>query len=324
MPASIGLRSRMVAAVLALAVVLVAFFVGVWLTFYLIFGAPGTLSTLITVGLLVMVGYLEYRQLDTIEQMADAYPIDRETAPELYELTIKVAAMFDVPPPTIAVSHRSAPEAMAVGFRPGNIHLVLSMGTIRALEAAELEAVIAHELAHVANRDAMVMTALSTPVVLADGLRSRLAEFETRSAFVMFIVPLAFVSTVSWAVGGSITARLSRHRERAADRAAAEAIGAPSTLAAALRTLDAEINEIPARDLREASGISSLSILSLEPREPDKVMLGPEGDIKPSNWWFRKRLHRLKRWLFVSHPPTESRLEELAELERQRAKVVAN
>ena len=72
--------------------------------------------------------------------------MDRETAPEPYELSTEVAAMFDVPPPTIAVSDRAPPGAMVVGFGPGNAHLVLATGTIAALDSAELEAVIAHEL----------------------------------------------------------------------------------------------------------------------------------------------------------------------------------
>jgi len=320
-PPVAGLRSRMVAAVVALAVVLVAFLIGVWSTFVFVLGALGVVSpmfwaSILTAGLLVAIGYLEFRHLDTIEGFADAYPVDREAAPELYEQSTRVAAMLDVPPPTIAVSDRSAPEAMAVGFRPGNVHLVLSTGTIKALDAAELEAVIAHELAHVANRDAMVMTALSVPVVLADGLGSRLGEFEHRSPFGLIAVPLGIVSNAVWIVGRAITARLSRHRELAADRAAAAVIGSPSTLAAALRKLDARIADTPADDLRAVSEIGALSILSLEPRELDKVMLGPEGDIEPAYWWLRTRLHRLERWLFVTHPPTESRLDELAALER--------
>jgi len=324
MSASLGLRSRMITAVVALAVVLVALLAGVWSTFYFLFiwsefTSPVGWASVVTAGLVALVGYLEFRHLETIERFADAHPVDRETAPELYEMATKVAAVFDVPPPTVAVSERVAPEAMAVGFRPGNVHLVVSQGTIDALDPAELEAVIAHELAHVANRDAMVMTALSTPVVLADGLRSRLGEFDHQNPFALIVVPLGLVSTVVWTVGRAITARLSRHRERAADRAAAEATGSPSTLAAALRTLDAEINETPARDLRVVSGISSLSILSLEPRELETVMLGPEGNTEPSYWWLRKRLHRLERWLFVSHPPTEQRLAALAELEATRS-----
>jgi len=317
-----GLRSQIVAAVALLALVTIALLAGVWSTFYLVsvafgLGSPSLLASVLTGILLVGIGYLEYRHINTVEGFADAGLVDRETAPELYDLTTKVAAMLDVPPPTIAVSDRDAPEAMAVGFRPGNIHLVLSTGTIRALDSAELEAVIAHELAHVANRDAMVMTALSMPVVVADGLRSRLATLEPRSSFALVIVPLRIVSNAVWVVGRAITARLSRHRERTADRAAAEVTGSPSRLAAALRTLDSEITDTPERDLRAVSEISSLSILSLEPAELEKVMLGPDGTIEPSYWWLRKRLYRLRRWLFVTHPPTEDRLQALAALETE-------
>jgi len=317
----------MVTAVLGLTIVLISFLISIWSFFYylsLSFGisSPSLLASIITAGLVAYIAYVEFRYIDMIERVADAKPVNRETKPELFDMTTTVAAMFDVPVPTIAVSDRAVPEAMAIGFRPGNIHLVLSRGTIEALDPAELEAVIAHEIAHVVNRDAMVMTALSTPVVLADGLRSRLAAIaEDREdhdlGAVFGIAPLMVVSTAVWVVGGSITARLSRHRELAADRAAAQVIGAPATLAAALRKLDAKITETPSRDLREVSGVSSLSILSLRPREPEKILLGPDGDIEPSYWWLRKRLHRLEYWLFVSHPPTESRLDELADLERK-------
>ena len=328
MPSSVvGLRFRMVTAALMLMGVLLTLLMGVQSIFYYFlfrFEIPSASlwSLVITSVLVTYIGYLEYRHLDTIERVADAKLVNRETEPELHDITTNVAAMFDVPLPTIAVSDRAVPEAMAIGFRPTNIHLVVSRGTIEALDSTELEAVIAHELAHVVNRDAMVMTALSTPVVLADGLRSRLAAMEADRephdrASIAVTAPLMVVSTVVWLVGGSITARLSRHRELAADRAAAQVIGAPSTLATALSKLDAEISQTPARDLREVSGVSSLSILSLKPREPEKLLLGPEGDVEPSYWWLRKRLYILKHWLFVSHPPTESRLSELAELERQ-------
>jgi len=314
----------MIAAVVALAAALVVLLVGVWSTFYVLavaleLTAAGTLASVVTAALLVLIGSLEFRHLDTIERFADAHPVDADAAPELYKRSTNVAAMLDVPPPTVAVSDRAAPEAMAVGFRPGNVHLVLSTGTIEALDADELEAVIAHELAHVANRDAMVMTALSVPVVLADGLRSRLTEFELRSPFAVVVVPLGVVSNLVWTIGRAITARLSRHRERAADRAAADVIGSPSTLAAALRTLDSRIADTPDRDLRAVSEVGSLSILSLEPRELEKVMLGPEGDTEPAYWWLRTRLHRLERWLFVTHPPAEARLDDLAERERAQS-----
>jgi len=140
----------MVAALLGLALVSVGFLLGVWVVFYgvLVFfeSAHATeIAGIITVATLLTIGYLEYRQLETIERRADAYPVDRETAPELYQITTRVAAQLNVSVPTIAISDRDVPEALAIGFRPENIHLVLSLGTIKALDGQEeLEAVIAH------------------------------------------------------------------------------------------------------------------------------------------------------------------------------------
>ncbi|WP_312910809.1 M48 family metalloprotease [Natronosalvus caseinilyticus] len=312
------LSTRMAVSVVALAAVTVAFLAGVWLIFYgaLLaagFGGAAPIAGLVTVATLLCIGFLEYHQRETIERMADAHPVDREAAPELYRVATRVAAQLDVPAPAIAVSPRSAPEATLVGLCPRSMHLVLSTGTLDALEdPAELEAVIAHELAHVANRDGMVMTAISLPVVLADGVRSRITAFENPGWFVVVIVPLGLVSTVVLLVGRFLTAHLSRARERAADRAVIDVTGSPAALASALARLDRSIAETPDRDLRAVSGISSLSILPLEPAELEKVMLGPEGDVEPSFWWLRARLHRLERRFFGTHPPTANRIEALS------------
>ncbi|AHF99613.1 peptidase M48 [Halostagnicola larsenii XH-48] len=316
-----ALRLRMVAAILGLVLVTAGLLGGVWVVFYALFAVfespfAAQAAFAITAGTLLTIGYLEYTHLETIERLADAHTVSRDDAPELYETTTRVAAQLDVPVPTIAVSDRETPEALAVGFRPESVHLVLSLGTINALEGEQLEAVIAHELAHVKNRDAMVMTAVSLPIVLADGLRSRIAAIEKPGWTVIIIVPLAALSSVVWVVGRTISARLSRAREVAADRAAAEVTGSPAALADALSRLDRTIEETPTRDLREVSGVSSLSILPLEPAELEKVMLGPEGDIEPAYWEVRRRLHRLERWLFGTHPSTEDRIAELRERQR--------
>lgn len=316
------LHLQMILALVALAAVTVGFVVGVWAVFAIILLSfeverPGTIALIPAALTLLTIAVLEYMQLRTVERLADAHPVDREGAPELYEMTTRIAAQLDVPVPTIAVSERDAPEALVVGYRPNNIHLVLSLGTINCLEQRELEAVIAHELAHVKNRDAMVMTAVSAPVVLADGLQSRLAAIENPGWGVIVVVPLGIVSAIIWTIGQAITARLARVREQAADRAAAEVTGAPDALASALARLDREIAGTPERDLREVSGVSSLSILSLTPEEPEKIMLGPEGDIEPAYWRLTVLVHRLERWLFTAHPPTEDRLEALAAMQRE-------
>ena len=321
---SLSLTVRMVAAISGLAVVTVGFLVGIWAVLYGVLSffdvsPASSLAAGITALTIVTVGYLEYRQIDTIERVADAQRVDREAEPALYDLVTRIASQIGIPVPTIALSERQTPEALAVGFRPGNVHLILSRGTLNALDGtAELEAVIAHELAHVKNRDAMVMTIVSLPVILAFGLGSRLADVENPGWAAIVIVPLAFISTLVWGLGNAITARLSRVREHAADQAAADITGSPAALASALKRLDQDISETPNRDLREASGISSLSILPLEPEELDKVMLGPEGDTEPSYWWLRTRLHRFERWLFRTHPPTDDRIEQLAAYERSQ------
>lgn len=306
----------MIGAIIGLGVVTVGLLAGVWTVFYFTLrffevGFTIYVSFAAAAVTLLVIGHLEYRHLDTIERFADAHPVDREAAPELYQTTTRVATQLDIPLPTIAVSERGTPEALAVGFRPSNIHLMLSIGTIEALDDDELETVIAHELAHVKNRDAMIMTAVSLPVVLADGLRSRTAQVDEPGILGIIIVPLSFISDVVWIVGRAIMARLSRARERAADRAAAEITGSPAVLGSALQKLDQNIADTPNQDLREVSAISSLSILPLEPQELEKVMLGPEGNTEPSHWWLQKRLHRLERWLFDTHPSTDDRIESL-------------
>ncbi len=322
MPSGIStLHLRMIAACFGLALVTLGFVVGVWAVFAalfaaLAFDAPALLALGPAGVTLFLVGVAEYTQQRTVEHFADARPVDPEEAPTLYRTTTRMAAQLDVPVPTVAVAERSAPEALVVGYRPEHIHLVLSEGTIDALDTPELEAVIAHELAHVANRDAMVMTAVSVPAVLADGLRSRLAAIEKPGWAVVVILPLGLLSMGVWMTGRAIGARLARVRERAADRVAAEATGSPAALASALRTLDREIAATPEHDLRAVSEVSTLSILPLTPEEPEKVMLGPDGDIEPAYWRGRVLLHRFERWLFTAHPPTPDRVDALAAMER--------
>ncbi|ADB59055.1 peptidase M48 Ste24p [Haloterrigena turkmenica DSM 5511] len=352
-----ALLLRMAVAVLLLALVTIGFLGVIWLLVALVAAiAVGPVlglyvagaATLLAAGLLAR---REFRQVRSIEERLDATPTTADDLPGIHAATTKVAAQLGVPKPTIAVSETYAPEAMVVGFRPDESHLVLSYGAVTALSEAELEAVIAHELAHVANRDAMVMTAVSTPLVLAEGLRARVrtdtfeedeewqppeerpdadAEWGSEEIFGpndewrmeppteteeatderddddgWFVrMTLFVIATVTWVVSRAIVAVLSRSRETTADRTAVAVTGSPAALAGALRTLDDRIDRTPTRDLREAAGASSLSILPLEPVTVDSD--------DPS------LLERLRARLFWTHPPTEQRLAALEKLERER------
>ncbi|ELZ05682.1 M48 family metallopeptidase [Natrialba asiatica] len=305
---------QMVVVILSLICITGALLVGIWATFYGLFaylglGVASQLSAIITGAVIATIGYLEYVQQPTVEHLTGAEPVRPADAPELHQLMTKVATQLTIPVPTLALSDRDTPEAVAVGFHPQTVHLVLSQGTLDSLATAEeLESVIAHELAHVNNWDAMVMTIASVPVVLADGLRSQAIEFSKSGGWIIVTVPLAILSTGVWFVGNMIIARLSRVREQVADRSAVEITGSPAALAAALERLDQGITTTPDHDLRTVSAVSSLSILPLEPEEP--VLLGPEGSIEPLHWKIEKRL----RYFFKTHPATEDRIETLSQM----------
>ncbi|WP_049941565.1 M48 family metalloprotease [Haloterrigena turkmenica] len=336
----------MIATTLVLAALTVAFLAVIWRIVSAIvslFALPSIVAGVVALGLLAVFVAVQLGQISTVAVHADARPVPSDAYPTLDAAVTRAAAQLDVPAPTIAVSDRSAPEALVVGFRPENVHLVLSRGTIDALEDAELEAVVAHELAHVANRDAMVMTAAATPIVLARTLKSkagRLAfarpdETESPAAFLrrspgkfvgytlmgiaaapqrLLWFLFGGISVVTLALATPAVAVFSRGRELAADRTAATATGSPAALASALRTLEDGIAETPAEDLRAASSISSLSILPLDRPEADATAAATVGSAPRGD-----RAGRLQRWLFATHPSTERRLEVLADLEATEA-----
>jgi heat shock protein HtpX len=177
---------RMSVSMLVLAFLTVGFFTAVWgIIEYVAWHVlavriePDTrvfLTGVFGVGLVARCVYHKIRGISTAERYGDATPVTVGEYPTLHSITTKVAAQLDVPLPTIAVSERTEPEAITVGYRPGAVCLILSQGTLDSLDDAELEAVVAHELAHVANMDAIVMTIASMPILLSkrliDGLGS--------------------------------------------------------------------------------------------------------------------------------------------------------
>lgn len=249
--------------------------------------------------------------LDAVDERpraADGYPRLRGTV-------TRVAAQFDIPRPEVVLTETTTPEAFSVGYRPSATTLVVSSGVVDALDDDELAAVVAHELAHIANRDAAVMTAATLPLALARNAvrEGRNIDWETvdeemstggvdpsylwRATFVLSVLlyPVAFV-------GRTLAATLSRSRETVADRAAVTATGSPSALARALATLDRTPATRPSGDLRAEPVVAVLSILP--PRTHERPGYFP---------WLRRWLVRN---VYHTHPPTEERIERLRALEQ--------
>jgi Zn-dependent protease with chaperone function len=200
----------------------------------------------------------------------------------------RLATHFDVPEPSVRVRSTATPLAYTtyhpedplVSIGGGKPTIVVSEGLLAALSSAERDAVLAHELAHLANGDLDLATGLLVPVYAA----SELYEGPNSPGFDP--VGRAFATTA--AVGFGV---FSRGRELAADRAAAAATGDPAALATALERLD-DTNERtrPTADLRDH--IVATGAVNVLPIERDSIA-GRLGATHPRTATRVERLRRL-------------------------------
>ena len=174
----------------------------------------------------------------------------------------RLAQTARAPTPTVALVETETPKAYTTGVRASDAEVVVSTGLLDALDDEELDAVLAHELAHVKNRDAGVMTAASLVEIIGGWIldfrtvfgqprrspdsRNDVGVFEA-----FYYVVIRPVAWLFWWVGRGLTGVLSQYREYAADRGSVAITGSPAALASALATLDRASHEHPATDLRE-------------------------------------------------------------------------
>ncbi|MGB0747230.1 MAG: zinc metalloprotease HtpX [Magnetospiraceae bacterium] len=172
--------------------------------------------------------------------MYGARQVDRHTAPQLYSLVERLAHRADLPMPKVYIMENPQPNAFATGRNPQNAAVAATTGILNLLSEQELAGVMAHELAHVKNRDTLIMTITATIA----GALSMLANFglffggsDSRNN------PLGFVGVILVAILAPMAAMLvqmaiSRTREYEADRIGAEICGQPTWLASALLKLE--------------------------------------------------------------------------------------
>lgn len=225
--------------------------------------------------------------------------VSPQQAPDLHAIVDRLCALADMPKPRVAVADVDMPNAFATGRDPKHAVVCVTTGLMRRLHEPEVEAVLAHELSHVAHRDVAVMTVASFLGILA-GMVTRFAYYaglfgggrrrNEQGAPVILVVML--VSVVVYALSFLLTRALSRYRELSADRAAAVLTGRPTTLASALVKVSSEMSRIPTRDLRSAEPLNA--------------------------FFFTPALAKgfSVSSLFSTHPPLERRLEQLTRLER--------
>jgi heat shock protein HtpX len=270
------------------------------------------ISVLLSLGVslvlvIVIAGALIFSQYYFSDKIAmfsmHAHEVTPQEEPRLHEIVDRLCLLANMEKPRVGVAEMDMPNAFATGRNPKHSVICATRGIMTRLNDEELEAVLAHELSHVAHRDVAIMTIASGVGMLA-GLVSRIALFgalfggggrggsRNGGQIVLLEMATLLISIVIYIVAFLLTMALSRYRELAADRSGAILIGKPSVLASALVHVTGDMGRIPRTDLRKQEGMSSLFFAP-----------ALSGNTAAS--------------LFSSHPSLEKRLDALSKLEKE-------
>jgi heat shock protein HtpX len=232
-------------------------------------------------------------------RMHDARPVTRASAPELHALVAELAQRAGLPMPAVYLIETDQPNAFATGRDPHHAAVAVTRGILATLSREELAGVIAHELAHIKNRDTLTMTIAAT-IAGAIGFLGNFAFFfggsssENRpnpiaALLIMILAPLAAML---------VQMAISRTREYSADRLGAEICGQPRWLASALQRIE-----------QAARG---------------RVMASAERNPASAHLFIVNPLHLGGvDNLFRTHPATAERVRRLLELEQGSGGVAA-
>jgi heat shock protein HtpX len=225
--------------------------------------------------------------------------VSRDQYPQLHELIERIVARNNLPKPRVAIIDTNMPNAFATGRGRKSSVVAVTTGLLQILDTEEVEGVIAHELTHIRNRDALVLTLAS----LFSTVAWYLMQFgfygglyggggyggrDRNSGGAMIIILL--VAMLTWVVSFLIIRAISRYREFAADRGSAQMTGKPVKLANALLKISGAMRRVPTKDLRQVEGLNAFFIV---PALTGSTIAN----------------------LFSTHPPVEKRVQKLMEME---------
>ena len=255
---------------------------------------------IILIGVIValLVGVQYFLSDRMIMWSTGAKQVDRSQEPELFAMVERVAMKADMPMPKVAVINSMVPNAFATGRNPKNALVAVTVGIRQRLSDRELEAVMAHEIAHVRNRDMRVLAVANFLVTMTSFLMTMLfwnmlfGGFGRRqqSGGIMLVY---LVTILVYFLGQLLVLALTRYREYGADHSGAEISGDPGALANALEKISGSMARIPDEDLRKLQTASAFMIIP--------AALKGESAMN----------------LFSTHPPVEDRIKRLRELERR-------
>ena len=277
-------------------------FLTMFLLFVLYIVFAGVITAYMGGGLMIFaflfgsMSLVQYYFSDTLTlRSMGAKTVSAEEYPQLHGSIERLSQQADLPKPKIAVIDSDVPNAFATGRNQKNAAVAVTTGLMRTLNQDELDGVLAHELAHVKNRDMMVMTFASLLATIAFMVVRWGAFFgggQNRGGKGGGGIMVAIlVSLLVWIISYILIRALSRYREYSADRGAAAITGNPSALASALMKISGQMDKVPKDDMREEAEMNAFFIIPIKS--------GVVGR------------------LFSTHPPTEKRIEQLRGLERE-------
>ena len=260
-----------------------------WLVAYALFPEGG-----FVIGLLIAVGFnlLAYFFSDKIALAASrARPVTEEELPQVYAIVRRLALQKNMPEPRIYIIDSPQPNAFATGRSPKKAAVAVTTGILEILTVDELEGVLAHELAHVSNRDILI-SSIAAMIAAALTMLARMAFWfgggDNRES------PLGAIGAILSLIVAPIAAMLirmaiSRTREFQADATGAETTGRPMMLASALEKISAGTARIP---------------MNVNPATAQLFIDNPMKAVRGGGM--------MK--LLSTHPPTEERIERLAQM----------
>ena len=215
---------------------------------YALGGQGGMMMALMMAGGMNLFAYWNSDKM--VLSMHGAREVDDHSAPELVAMVRRLAQNADLPMPRVYVMENDQPNAFATGRNPENAAVAATTGLLRRLSQDEIAGVMAHELAHIKNRDTLLMTITAT---LA-GAISMLGNFammfggnhqdnEGRSNPLSPIIAIAMMILAPLAAM-LVQMAISRSREYEADRVGAEISGQPVALATALQNIEGQASHI--------------------------------------------------------------------------------
>ncbi len=260
-PRDLGLELRMV---VTLFLLMVIYFVFIVVLAYI------GVETLVLVAIVAIMLLLQYFFSDRMALWSmGARVVSEQEEPRLYETLTRLCAIAGISRPKLAVVNSAVPNAFASGRNPQNSVIAVTTSLVSTLNQDELEAVIAHELSHVKNRDVMVITLASFLSTVAfyifrtwlysGGMGMGSGGKRSDKTALLVIIPI--LAAIVWLISFLLIKALSRYREFAADKGSAILTGNPSHLASALLKISGEMVHVPTTDLRKVEGMNAFFII---------------------------------------------------------------